>query len=124
MSVIRSLYFLGCDCSLSRSYLVTDQVSGGGSGTAGGLGGTNPVDCTDARCGAPDACSDTPLPGYCCGDMTCDGVVECDVCDLDCGGDPACDACVPTSSKEKGPRCSDGLDNDCDGLIDGADPDC
>ncbi len=32
--------------------------------------------------------------------------------------------CVPTHSKEKGPRCSDGLDNDCDSLIDGADPDC
>jgi len=35
-----------------------------------------------------------------------------------------CDQCVPTHSKEKGPRCSDGLDNDCDGLIDGDDPDC
>lgn len=32
--------------------------------------------------------------------------------------------CVPTHSKEKGPRCSDGLDNDCDLLIDGDDPDC
>lgn len=30
--------------------------------------------------------------------------------------------CVPTASNEKGPRGSDGLDNDCDGLIDGADP--
>lgn len=32
--------------------------------------------------------------------------------------------CVPTSSKEKGPRCSDDIDNDCDGAVDGADPDC
>ncbi len=32
--------------------------------------------------------------------------------------------CVPTHNKEKGPRCSDGIDNDCDLLIDGADPDC
>jgi hypothetical protein len=32
--------------------------------------------------------------------------------------------CVPTHNKEKGPRCSDGIDNDCDELIDGADPDC
>jgi len=32
--------------------------------------------------------------------------------------------CVPTHNKEKGPRCSDGLDNDCDQAIDGADSDC
>lgn len=37
--------------------------------------------------------------------------------DLDC-------ACVPTHNKEKGPRCRDNIDNDCDGLIDGGDPDC
>jgi len=38
---------------------------------------------------------------------------------------PGCgEECVPTHSKEKGPRCSDGLDNDCDGVIDGDDPDC
>ena len=29
-----------------------------------------------------------------------------------------------SAAAEKGPRCSDGLDNDGDGLIDGADPDC
>lgn len=34
------------------------------------------------------------------------------------------DACVPTHNKEKGSCCSDGLDNDCDALNDGADPDC
>jgi hypothetical protein len=42
-------------------------------------------------------------------------------CSIEIGGGGSC---VPTSSKEKGPKCSDGLDNDCDGLIDGADPDC
>jgi len=41
-----------------------------------------------------------------------------------CDGEPPTPECVPTHSKEKGPRCSDGLDNDCDELIDGADPDC
>lgn len=41
-------------------------------------------------------------------------------CSIEIGGGD----CVPTSNKEKGPRCSDGLDNDCDGLIDGEDPDC
>ncbi len=39
-------------------------------------------------------------------------------CSIEIGG------CVPTSNKEKGPKCSNGLDDDCDGLIDGADPDC
>jgi len=33
-------------------------------------------------------------------------------------------ACIPTHNKEKGPRCSDNIDNDCDGDIDGADSDC
>jgi len=33
-------------------------------------------------------------------------------------------ACVPTHGKEKGPRCRDNIDNDCDGLVDGNDPDC
>ena len=46
-----------------------------------------------------------------------------DCLDPACGTDPLC-PCVPTASKEKGPRCTDGIDNDCDGFIDGADPDC
>ena len=33
-------------------------------------------------------------------------------------------ACTPTHNKEKGPRCTDGLDNDCDGMMDSEDPDC
>ena len=32
--------------------------------------------------------------------------------------------CTPTHPKEKGPRCTDGIDNDCDGMIDIDDPDC
>lgn len=32
--------------------------------------------------------------------------------------------CTPTHNKEKGPRCRDGLDNDCDGMMDSDDPDC
>ena len=32
--------------------------------------------------------------------------------------------CTPTHNKEKGPRCTDGLDNDCDGMMDSEDPDC
>ncbi len=42
-------------------------------------------------------------------------------CSIEIGGGTGC---VPTHSREKGPRCSDGIDNDCDGAIDGDDPDC
>lgn len=53
---------------------------------------------------------------------------ECGLDGLDCDADPACTGggggCVPTANNEKGPRCSNGLDDDCDSLIDGADPDC
>jgi hypothetical protein len=38
----------------------------------------------------------------------------------ECGGG----ACTPTASAERRRLCYDGLDNDCDGAIDAADPDC
>ena len=36
----------------------------------------------------------------------------------------AAEPAAAAPSSEKGPRCSDGIDNDGDGLIDDADPDC
>ena len=76
--------------------------------------------CTDDVCEQPGTCTaycenTFPVCGLtdgCCGP----------VCDS--SNDPECPDCVPTHSKEKGPRCNVGLDNDCDGLIDGDDPDC
>jgi V8-like Glu-specific endopeptidase len=88
--------------------------------------------------------------GYCCGDgvcedgendvacavdcaLTCSDATDCndlDGCTIDsCGTDGRCthepgDCCVPTHTKEKGRRCGDGIDNDCDGLADADDPDC
>lgn len=32
--------------------------------------------------------------------------------------------CIPTTSRESGKKCSDFIDNDCDGLVDAVDPDC
>ncbi|MFQ5741208.1 MAG: hypothetical protein ACE5JX_19585 [Acidobacteriota bacterium] len=95
-----------------------------------GFGGTNPVGCADSRCTTGGfQCTEVPGPPVtvCCGDSSCDpSGAECDACGQDCVGDPICEpACVPTARQERGPRrCSDGLDNDCDGLIDGADPGC
>ena len=91
------------------------QVDGDGDGFDAAPCG---LDCDDGNdLVNPDAaenCTDAI-------DNNCDGATDCD--DADCDGISPCD-CVPTHSKEKGPRCSDGIDNDCDGLIDGADPDC
>jgi hypothetical protein len=89
-------------------------------------------------CGAPpycgndtietgETCDGTDLGGETCNSQGCTGgtlACQVDCFDFDTSGCSGCSACVPTHSKEKGPRCSDDIDNDCDGLIDGADPDC
>jgi hypothetical protein len=80
--------------------------------------GNDLVDCADSMCegfiGQPGACN-TGLPGVCsAGTSTCSS------------GEKFCDQDVPAGTE--GPftslTCSDGLDNDCDGLADGNDPDC
>lgn len=78
--------------------------------------GTNPLPCTDSRCGGSALC--TTVPGssggtYCCGDGTCDVGETCSLCLLDC----------QTALTETG-SCTDGFDDDCDGLTDCGDPDC
>jgi hypothetical protein len=67
----------------------------------------------DADCDDGDACT---------GDLCLDPDSCFAACDYVPAGGAAC--CVPTHKKEKGPRCSDGIDNDCDGAIDADDPDC
>ena len=68
------------------------------------------VDCADTDCASNAVCNVEP-----CGDGACDsdnGEDGC-TCPSDCG--------APPSTERK---CTDGMDDDCDGLADGDDPDC
>jgi hypothetical protein len=83
-----------------------------------GVVGPDPYNPANNGAGV-ETCGETPAPV--CGDGICNGNEDSTSCSVDC---PAPPSCVPTHSKEKGPRCSDTLDNDCDGLTDLDDPDC
>ena len=73
-----------------------------------------------------EECDGIDFGGLTCNEFGCStgGLVCTATCTIDSSGCSDCDICIPTHNKEKGPRCSDGIDNDCDGLTDGADPDC
>jgi hypothetical protein len=76
------------------------------------------VDCADPMCegfvGQPESCN-TGLPGICStGTLTCSNNEK--FCDQERPAGPE----GPSTS----PTCSDGQDNDCDGLADANDPDC
>ena len=103
--------------------------------------GVNAVGCDDARCSDGGVeCTTTPGVPSCCGDLVCEGVEDSSNCSLDCGapqvcGDGLChsnensctcpaDCGPPPSIEIVRSTCSDGLDNDCDGLTDCSDPDC
>jgi hypothetical protein len=79
----------------------------------GNGGGTNPVPCSDSRCtSGGKSCTTTPVsPGsYCCGDSVCSDGETCANCALDCAlGFEICD---------------NGIDDDCNGLVDCADGAC
>jgi spore coat protein A len=74
----------------------------------------NDIDCEDASCDGAT------------GPTTSCGVGICaDTGDLICTGGSQVDTCVPgTPTETPEVSCNDGLDNDCDGLIDADDPDC
>ncbi|GAB4258244.1 MAG: hypothetical protein Kow0092_05730 [Deferrisomatales bacterium] len=73
------------------------------------------ADCADPDCeGASDGPCDTGRPGIC-----AEGVVVCS------GGVEVCEGTVgPQPEGTSSGNCRDGLDNDCDGAADAADPDC
>ena len=75
--------------------------------------------CVDASNGR--ACRATPAPLAQCGDGLCEGAETASNCPADCAPPPP--ACNPTEPGQE-LSCNDGQDNDCDGLIDAADPDC
>ena len=96
------------------------------------------VTCADSRCtDAGNICSSDPAVPSCCGDDVCEGTEDGFNCAVDCGAPPVCgDAtCDPDEDQCNCPEdcgappltetdCADGIDNDCDGLTDGADSDC
>jgi len=51
-----------------------------------------------------------------CGDTICESNEDSCLCSIDCG--------PPPTSEDPATTCNDGIDNDCDTLIDLADPDC
>ena len=90
-----------------------------------------PNDCIGKQSGNPNS-------RYCCGDGTCEKSEDTSNCAVDCGapatcGDLVCEVstefcscdvdCLILRGAEIG-ACSDGIDNDCDSLVDCADADC
>src|SRR5688572_8639979 len=78
--------------------------------------------CDDGNLVAGDCCSATctpeTLPDQMCGVGAC--TVTADACDM---GAPV--TCTPGTPGVEAGFCADGIDNDCDGLVDGSDPvDC
>jgi putative metal-binding protein len=97
-----------------------------------GFGGTKPIGCDATRCGA---CT-TQAISVCCGDGVCNGGETNATCPRDCppcvdaDGDGYCASqgdcndADPTVHPGAAEVCNDGKDNDCNGLVDCADPAC
>jgi len=85
-------------------------------------------DGLDNDCNAQPDCADANCDGALGAPTTC-GVGVCESTgNLTCSGGAEVDTCTPGTPVTEGPdgdaTCTDGLDNDCDGLTDANDPDC
>jgi hypothetical protein len=100
----------GCSCTITENPEVScaDGVDNDCDGA---------TDSADSDCATGGACADYTTKGECVGDPGCEwqGSPKNGTC-VDVAG------CTPTEDPET--SCSDGVDNDCDGAIDGADSDC
>ena len=94
------------DCSIPGAELCFDSVDN---------------DCDGFVDGADSECLPACLPqgAACSGNFDCCSQKCRGGANATCKGDPVC---TPTQAPET--SCSDGQDNDCDGLVDGNDPDC
>ena len=106
--------------------------------------GNGVCETDESVCDCPSDCGPSPVAEMHCSNVVdddCDGAVDCD--DPDCATDRACadrcgdrfcdaaggeDRCSCPKDCGKTPRheveCLNGMDDDCDGLADGDDPDC
>jgi hypothetical protein len=110
------------DCAGKQSGAASKQFCCGAPGGTNNIGcGINADDerCIDAAAGL--FCRTTHRVPACCGDKLCEGAETAGSCFIDC--DPVAGACTPTEPAGEF-SCTDGRDNDCDGLIDISDPGC
>lgn len=120
-----------CDSGENCSTCPTDCISGASGGTCGScFKGDCDGKCNTAKDGAN--CSDC-WSSYCCGDGKCEGDETNENCGVDCSvttcGDGVCDydesaATCPEDCPSEPEICTNGIDDDGDGVVDCFDTDC
>jgi thermitase len=126
--------YAGEDC-LSCPSDCRGKQNGKSQFCCGDGGGTNPLPCSSTTCTTSGySCTDAPV-SFCCGNLVCETGETTTTCAEDClvvCGDGLChpleDSCLCPGDCGAPPAqeavCNDGLDNDCDGIVDRSDADC
>jgi hypothetical protein len=130
-----------CDAGEDCGSCPEDCISGQGGTCEACFKGVCNGECHPTKEGP--ACADC-APGWCCGDGACEGEEDSFNCAIDCGAPPVCpdgtcdpgeDSCNCAADCGAPPatevNCGNGVDDDCDGLLDcedmadcGGDPAC